>query len=102
MATKGQQAIGGKDAVQFFLKSQVPVPVLKQVWTIAAQGQAEMGIQQFNTAMRLIALAQKGVEISPSTLTQTRGMQVPIPTFQGVLVYIAFFFALFFRVAYFF
>jgi len=84
IATKGQQSIGGKDAVQFFLKSQVPVPVLKQIWAIAAQGQPEMQISQFNTAMRLIALAQKGVSINQQTLEQTRGMQTPLPAFQGI------------------
>jgi hypothetical protein len=84
-ATQGKGgSIGGKDAVAFFLKSQVPVPVLKQVWSIAANGQPEMQLREFNTAMRLIALAQKGVTISAQTLDQTRGMQVPLPVFQGV------------------
>ena len=86
VATKGKNAIAGKEAVNFFMKSQLPVPTLKQVWSIASRGAAEMGYQEFNTALRLIALAQKGVALGPQTLDQTRGMQIPLPEFQGIEV----------------
>jgi hypothetical protein len=83
-AARGKSTIGGQDAVQFMIRSQVPVPTLKQVWALASRGAPEMGLAEFNTAMRLIALAQKGVAIGPQTLEQTRGMQVPVPEFQGI------------------
>jgi len=72
--------------VSFFLKSQVPVPVLKQIWAIASKGQPEMRSAEFFTALRLIALAQRGLPINAQTLDQTRGMTLPLPEFQGIEV----------------
>ncbi|KAH9255464.1 hypothetical protein BASA81_006583 [Batrachochytrium salamandrivorans] len=65
------QAIGGADAA---------------VWTVASNGQKEMGPREFYTALRLIALAQQNPQqpITDSTLNSTMGVTLPLPKFQGV------------------
>jgi len=84
-ATRGQSSsIGGSDAVKFFIASGLPVPVLKQVWGIASNGQKEMGPREFSTAMRLIALAQNGYTIDENILRSTEGAVVGAPKFQGI------------------
>jgi hypothetical protein len=56
------------------------------VWSVASNGEKEMGQREFFTAMRLIALAQAGQTISNDTLSATYGMNVPFPKFQGVQI----------------
>lgn len=76
--------IGGAPAVKFFITSGVSVPILKQIWSIASNGQKEMSIVEFSAAMRLIALAQNGQTIDENSLERTRDQNFPLPKFQNV------------------
>ncbi|RHY68543.1 hypothetical protein DYB38_007440 [Aphanomyces astaci] len=53
--------VEGKRAVEFFTKSGLPATILKQVWSLASTNmQPYLNQDEFNVALGLIALAQRG------------------------------------------
>ena len=59
----GYNKVGGKDAVNFFKKSGLPVEKLKDVWKMAARSSPEhLSREEFYVALRLIAYLQHGKE----------------------------------------
>ncbi|KAK9821078.1 hypothetical protein WJX74_009623 [Apatococcus lobatus] len=58
--------VQGKDAVGFFGRSGLPRDQLAKVWTFADQGRRGfLDFKGFTKAMELIAVGQKGVDVSP-------------------------------------
>lgn len=82
--TGNQGQIGGKEAVKFFVTSGLEIPILSRVWAIASHGQPTMGLAEFHTAMRLIALAQQNVSVE--NMAQYAGQNVPLPKFNNIPV----------------
>eukprot|EP00349_Pseudokeronopsis_sp_Brazil_P002685 CAMPEP_0202960288 /NCGR_PEP_ID=MMETSP1396-20130829/4437_1 /ASSEMBLY_ACC=CAM_ASM_000872 /TAXON_ID= /ORGANISM="Pseudokeronopsis sp., Strain Brazil" /LENGTH=129 /DNA_ID=CAMNT_0049679415 /DNA_START=45 /DNA_END=434 /DNA_ORIENTATION=+ len=55
---KGENKIGGQQAVTFFKRSLLPVDTLKNIWKIAARSSSEfLTRDEFYLALRLIAYA---------------------------------------------
>lgn len=75
--------VEGAAAVAFFGLARLPVPTLKQIWLRAdAQQRGFLTQSSFFVALRLVALAQQGRDISaPGALTSAA--DVPLPIFQG-------------------
>ncbi|EFJ51520.1 hypothetical protein VOLCADRAFT_103432 [Volvox carteri f. nagariensis] len=81
-------AVGGGEAVSFFMRSALPQLVLGQIWELASGGAPKLNQTQFSAAMRLVALAQaRGGQLP---LDQARaviagvGPALPPPTLQGL------------------
>ena len=54
----GNNKVGGKDAVQFFKKSGLPVDTLKEIWKLSARTSNEfLSREEFYVALRFIAYA---------------------------------------------
>lgn len=83
-------ALAGKDAVKFFMNSQLQPPLLREVWSIADASQRHfLGRAEFFVALRLIAIAQSGnlteaAQLKPS-LDRTAKTALPLPRFAGLL-----------------
>ncbi|XP_042380222.1 actin cytoskeleton-regulatory complex protein PAN1-like [Zingiber officinale] len=61
--------ISGKEAVTFFEGSNLPRPVLAQIWMYADQRQAGfLGREEFYNALRLVTVAQRGIPLTPETV----------------------------------
>jgi hypothetical protein len=61
--------IEGRQAVEFFKKSGLPVEVLKKVWELATpNGESFLDRERFYVSMRLIALAQEGTPLNQDTV----------------------------------
>lgn len=68
--TKGSNKVEGKDGVDFLKRSGLDKEILKKIWTIAAQpGSISLNKEEFYIALRLVALAQAGKEVSPQAIT---------------------------------
>ena len=93
----GQGQIGGTDAVQFMTRSQLPMDVLKQIWTVANPPSASSSTsnsnnldpKKFAIVVRLIQLTQNGqkghgptLQVSPTTATTAAPLR-PV-FFEGV------------------
>ncbi|KAJ0410977.1 hypothetical protein ATCC90586_007131 [Pythium insidiosum] len=78
-----RQRIEGAQAVAFFGRSGLPVPTLKQIWTLSdARQQRFLERDDFFTALRLVALAQQGHDVMAlGVLERTASMQLPPPQF---------------------
>ncbi|GLC36577.1 hypothetical protein PLESTF_001275100 [Pleodorina starrii] len=81
-------AVGGAEAVSFFIRSGLPQAVLGQIWELSSGGGPKLNQIQFSSAMRLVALAQaRGGQLP---LDQARaiiagvGPSLPPPTLQGL------------------
>ncbi|OQR84169.1 hypothetical protein ACHHYP_13792 [Achlya hypogyna] len=76
--------VQGKAAVDFFTKSGLPPAVLKQVWNLASSKmQPYLERDEFDVALGLIALAQKGEPLDLGALAAAgRARQLPLPVFQ--------------------
>lgn len=74
-------AVGGAEAVKFFMRSGLPQETLGYIWELASGGSAKLNNVQFAAAMRLVALAQASNGRLP--LDQGRvvvaGMGPPLP-----------------------
>ena len=61
--------IEGRQAVEFFKKSGLPVEVLKKVWELATpNSESFLDRERFYISMRLIALAQEGTPLNQDTV----------------------------------
>jgi len=59
----------GKEAAQFLKKSGCSTDILKKIWMISAQTDANfLEKEEFYVAMRLIALAQNNMEVSDEAI----------------------------------
>ncbi|KAG9442569.1 hypothetical protein H6P81_018423 [Aristolochia fimbriata] len=58
--------ISGPEAVAFFQGSNLPKPILAQIWMHADQNRTGfLGRQEFHNALRLVTVAQSGRELTP-------------------------------------
>ena len=65
----GYNKVGGKDAVNFFKKSGLPVDKLKTVWKMAARTSSDnLSRDEFYVALRLIAYLQNGKEANEQAI----------------------------------
>lgn len=65
----GYNKVGGKDAVNFFKKSGLPIDKLKTVWTQAARTSSDnLSRDEFYVALRLIAYLQNGKEANEQAI----------------------------------
>ncbi|KJE95975.1 hypothetical protein CAOG_06353 [Capsaspora owczarzaki ATCC 30864] len=65
-------------AAAFFRRSELPMPVLQKVWELSApKSGAEYNRQALLVALRLIALAQAGIELTPTSLGSMRPPALP-------------------------
>ncbi len=79
---KGTSKIDGRDAAAFLKKSSLPKGTLKQIWEIAAQTNvASMSRDEFYVALKLVALAQTGKEVSAQAILSDH--DAPIPHFDS-------------------
>ncbi|WOK99912.1 epidermal growth factor receptor substrate 15-like 1 [Canna indica] len=61
--------ISGGEAVAFFQGSNLPRHVLAQIWMYADQKRAGfLGREEFFHALRLVTVAQRGIELTPATV----------------------------------
>lgn len=75
--------VDGAAAVAFFGRAGLPVTALKQIWLRAdAQQQGFLTRSSFNVALRLVAMAQQGRDISTADV-QEAASDAPLPVFQG-------------------
>lgn len=80
---KGGSKIEGKEGVAFFRRSNLPSETLKQIWTIAAQTDSmSLTRDEFYIALRLVALAQSGKEVSEKAITID--LDAPLPKFESL------------------
>lgn len=71
----------GISAVAFFQTSGLPIPILKQIWALSCPT-ASMDRNQFYTALRYIAMVQKGdSNISRENLERTKLVDYGLPVF---------------------
>ncbi|KAF0693242.1 Aste57867_15766 [Aphanomyces stellatus] len=79
--------IEGKAAVEFFTKSGLPAVVLKQVWSLASSNmQPYLNQEEFNVALGLIALAQRGESLDlakMAALGQSHSLPLPVLNVNG-------------------
>jgi len=73
--------IEGLTAANFLRRSGLPNDVLKQIWIIAAQGNDYLDKEAFYVALRLVAYAQNGIEVSAASIE--KNIRVQPPKFEG-------------------
>ncbi|CAI9110472.1 OLC1v1010500C3 [Oldenlandia corymbosa var. corymbosa] len=76
--------ISGNEAVSFFEATNLPRPVLAQIWTIADQNRTGyLGRQEFYNALKLVTVAQSKRELTPeivrAALFSPASAQIPPP-----------------------
>eukprot|EP00873_Tetraselmis_striata_P041068 jgi/Tetstr1/461332/TSEL_006458.t1 len=80
--------VAGAEAVKFFKRSELPQPVLAQVWQVASAGAPALSKPQFSAAMQLVSLAQtSGGSINPQVarqITMGLGPRLPPPRMTGL------------------
>ncbi|KAI8469930.1 MAG: hypothetical protein J3K34DRAFT_521730 [Monoraphidium minutum] len=80
--------ISGGEAVRFFMRSGLPKDVLGQIWDLASGGGPALTQLQFNTSMRLVALAQVSmgrlVPDQARAVAMGGGPQLPLPRMAGL------------------
>ena len=65
----GYNKVGGKDAVNFFKKSGLPIDKLKTVWKMSARSSPEhLSREEFYVALRLIAYLQNGKDATEQAI----------------------------------
>ncbi|WOK98253.1 EH domain-containing protein 1-like [Canna indica] len=81
----GDGRITGNDALKFFAMSKLSRPELKQVWAIAdSKRQGYLDLQEFISAMQLIALTQAGQELTPDVLNHADLENLRPPMLEGL------------------
>ncbi len=77
----GKGHLAGKDAADFMKKSGLTKDKLKQIWIIAARTDPQqLERDEFNIALRLIALAQNNMEVSEESIKLNHPLP-PLPKF---------------------
>lgn len=61
----------------FFKKSGLPTDKLKQIWLMAATDSSTLLKEEFYVALRLIAYAQSGYDLTEQLLIEQRPVQLP-------------------------
>eukprot|EP00941_MAST-03F_sp_MAST-3F-sp1_P000761 g761.t1 len=85
----GDGKLKGKEVVVFMKKSGLQKSVLKQIWSLADKESVfYLTRKEFAVAMRLISLAQAGLDVSENcdnvlTTKQFSSFNVPLATFEG-------------------
>ena len=84
LATGGtERQITGQLAVPFFVKSEVSLPQLKEVWAIAdTNSKGYLTRENFHTALRLITLVQQGMELSLDSCIRSKNAILPLIIYQ--------------------
>lgn len=72
--------VKGKDAVNFFKRSGVPVSTLKEIWVIASTNGEYLDKEEFYVALRLIAYAQNNIPVTADSILQKKTS--PLPKFE--------------------
>ncbi|CAL9095562.1 unnamed protein product [Musa textilis] len=73
------------DAICFFAMSNLPRRVLKQIWATAdSKRQGYLVFKEFATAMKLVALAQAGNEITQDSLAHADLQKLNPPVMEGL------------------
>ncbi|XP_065039482.1 EH domain-containing protein 1-like [Musa acuminata AAA Group] len=73
------------DAICFFAMSNLPRRVLKQIWATAdSKRKGYLGFKEFATAMKLVALAQAGNEITQDSLAHADLQKLNPPMMGGL------------------
>ncbi|XP_074582603.1 EH domain-containing protein 1-like isoform X1 [Curcuma longa] len=81
----GDGRITGNDALKFFAMSKLSRPELKQVWAIAdSKRQGFLDVEDFISAMQLVALAQSGHEITSDVLKHADLENLGPPAMEGL------------------
>eukprot|EP00826_Nyctotherus_ovalis_P039170 TRINITY_DN3741_c0_g1_i4.p1 TRINITY_DN3741_c0_g1~~TRINITY_DN3741_c0_g1_i4.p1 ORF type:complete len:469 (-),score=76.23 TRINITY_DN3741_c0_g1_i4:80-1486(-) len=82
-AGKGSK-IDGKEAAAFLQRSGLPKETLREIWEIADQnGEMALTRDNFYIALRLVALAQSGREVSAQAIASD--IDAPLPKLGGTL-----------------
>jgi epidermal growth factor receptor substrate 15 len=80
MASNNEDTVGGKEAVDFFKKSGLPVDELKRIWMISAQtSKQHLTRDEFYVALRLIAYKQNGITADENSIKIN--VQTELPDF---------------------
>lgn len=71
--------------MQFFSRSGLDRPMLKQIWSQAnLRGGAGLNKKEFFIAMRLVSLAQSGNAVTREAVAATMAQPLPPPRFEGI------------------
>ena len=77
--------LAGNQAVAFLLLSGLPKNVLREVCSVASSKTVRFLTKaEFIVAMRLIAMAQRGLTITASELSRLGNTPLPLPRFTGL------------------
>lgn len=72
--------VGGKEAVDFFKKSGLPVDKLKEIWKVSARtSNAHLTKEEFYVALRLIAYVQNNIRADETSINLN--IEVALPLF---------------------
>lgn len=72
--------VGGKEAVDFFKKSGLPVDKLKEIWKVSARtSNAHLTKEEFYVALRLIAYVQNNIRADETSVNLN--IEVALPQF---------------------
>ena len=72
--------VGGKEAVDFFKKSGLPVDKLKAIWMVSARtSNAHLTKEEFYVALRLIAYTQNNIRADETSVNLN--IEVALPQF---------------------
>eukprot|EP00934_Nitzschia_sp_Nitz4_P000652 Nitzschia sp. Nitz4//scaffold88_size82704//79177//82405//NITZ4_005308-RA/size82704-augustus-gene-0.81-mRNA-1//1//CDS//3329559542//652//frame0 len=83
--TTGSGTLSGAEAVNFFMRSKLPMEVLKNIWTVADQPSTNsLDLKKFAVAVRLIQLTQNGQKGQGTTLAVAEGVTLRPVMFEGV------------------
>ncbi|WOL19101.1 EH domain-containing protein 1-like [Canna indica] len=86
----GDGRITGNDALKFFAMSKLSRAELKKVWAISdSKRQGFLGLQEFISAMQLVALAQEGNEITQDLLDHADLENLKPPEMEGLDIRLA-------------
>ena len=76
--------VSGVDGAGFLRRSGLPEGTLCTVWAIAdSNGSGFLTRQEFNVALRLVAMAQSNLPVTRESLVMSRHAQLPAPRMDG-------------------
>ena len=82
--------VSGAEAVQFFAKSNLPKPLLREIWSIAAANKVSfLERHDFYIAMRLISMAQSNLPAEVGAFLTHSHDKLPLPVFEGIILPVA-------------
>lgn len=85
----GTTELGGAAAVQFFMKSKLDKPLLKQIWAASnLRNGPSLNKREFCIAMRLVAMIQSNstLPVTRDSFLATMNQSLPLPKFEGIQV----------------